>query len=361
MRPALLAWFEKHRRDLPWRRTSDPYAIWLSEVMLQQTQVDRVIPYWERFLAALPTVRALAEAPEAQVLGLWSGLGYYSRARNLHRAAKAVVTEHGGELPRSVEALLELPGFGRYTAGAVASIAHGLAAPIVDGNVARVLSRLLEIDGVPQTPAREAQLWTAAEALVVGPAPGLLNQALMELGALICTPSSPTCLLCPVREHCGALAHGRVDELPPPKPRAARKALELAVAVVRQGDAVLLAEREAKGLFGGLWELPSAEATRAHAEALAALLGAGAKVGGHRLTLERTLTHRDLTLVVFDAAVRTLPKPAAPYRTFAWVRPSELSSKGLGSATQALLDRLVLPPQAVTVSDVASSSRRKRR
>jgi A/G-specific adenine glycosylase len=198
LRAALLAWFDRNRRELPWRRTRDPYAIWLSEVMLQQTQVATVIPYWERFLARFPTVTALAEAPLDEVLSLWSGLGYYSRARNLHRAANEVVARHGGALPASHAALLALPGFGRYTAGAVASIAFGLPEPLVDGNVARVFSRACAIEGAPGDREREKKLWAEAARWVQGERPGELNQALMELGATVCTARSPRCGLCPL-------------------------------------------------------------------------------------------------------------------------------------------------------------------
>ena len=199
VRGALLGWYRRHKRDLPWRRTRDPYAIWLSETMLQQTRVETVIPYYERFLARFPSVQALAEAAPDEVSKLWSGLGYYSRARNLHAAARKVVDGYGGELPSDVAALQELPGIGRYTAGAVASIAFDRAAPIVDGNVARVLARLLDLRDDVSAPATQQRLWAEAEALARGPKPGDLNQSLMELGALICTPRAPKCLLCPLR------------------------------------------------------------------------------------------------------------------------------------------------------------------
>ena len=208
VRTQLLQWFDRSKRDLPWRKTSDPYGIWVSEVMLQQTQVERVIRYWTKFLERFPTVKSLAAAELKDVLGLWTGLGYYSRARNLHRAAQEVVARFEGELPDSVDALLTLPGFGRYTAGAVGSIAFGLATPLVDGNVARVLSRLLELDGVPGEKVREAGLWAAAEVLVEGERPGDWNQSLMELGATVCVPQNPLCLVCPVRGSCRALSEG---------------------------------------------------------------------------------------------------------------------------------------------------------
>lgn len=341
LRPLLLAWFDRSRRDLPWRRTKDPYAIWVSEVMLQQTQVDRVLRYWTRFLERFPTVRDLAEAELKDVLGLWTGLGYYSRARNLHNAAKEIVARFEGQLPDGVEALLSLPGFGRYTAGAVASIAFELEAPLVDGNVARVLSRLLVLDGAPGDRAREAALWSAAEELVSGPRPGDWNQALMELGATVCVPQNPLCLVCPVRTACGALAAGRVDELPPPKKAPKRKRLELAVAIARHGDEVLLARREEKGLFGGLWEMPAAELLPgASGDALLQqLLGKKASIGPELTVLERTLTHRDLVLRLHPVQLpKRLNKPPKGYLEWRWVARDELGSLGMSTAMQGALD-----------------------
>ncbi len=340
VRAQLLRWFDQHQRDLPWRKTKDPYGVWVSEVMLQQTQVDRVIRYWTKFLARFETVTALAEAELADVLSMWTGLGYYSRARNLHRAAKEIVEKFGGALPDGVEQLLSLPGFGRYTAGAVASIAFGLEAPLVDGNVARVLSRLLEIDGAPGDRQREALLWEVAELLVVGTRPGDWNQALMELGATVCVPQNPLCLLCPVRTSCGALASGRVDALPPPKKAAKRKKLELAVAVARKGNAVLLARREEKGLFGGLWELPAVElpVDGAGPHALAQLLGKRATIGPELMILERTLTHRDLFLRLHPVELGArLGKPPAGYLEWRWVSAKERGALGMSSAMQSAI------------------------
>lgn len=332
LRTALLRWFDGAKRDLPWRRTKDAYGIWVSEVMLQQTQVDRVVNYWTRFLARFPDVKTLAAAELKDVLGLWSGLGYYSRARNLHRAATVIAKEFKGELPDAVDALLELPGFGRYTAGAVASIAYGLEAPLVDGNVARVLSRLLLIEGRPPDRAREKTLWAVADVLVSGERPGDWNQALMELGATVCTPQNPTCLLCPVRTACGALANDRVHELPSPKLATKRKVLELRVAVARRKGEVLLARREEKGLFAGLWELPSTGG------ALEALLGARAEIGPELHVLERTLTHRDLVLRVHPVRVPTkLGRAPKGYVEWRWVPDSEVPSLGMSSAMSEVL------------------------
>ena len=214
LRAALLAWYRAERRDLPWRRTRDPYAIWVSETMLQQTRVEAVIPYYERFLARFPTVGALATADLDDVLSAWAGLGYYSRARNLKRAAEQVVADHAGCLPAAPDALRELPGIGRYTAGAIASIAFDRPAPIVDGNVARVLARLHGLREPIEQSAVRARLWAEAERLADGPAPGDLNQALMELGARICVPGTPRCDACPVSPFCDARRAGDAASLP---------------------------------------------------------------------------------------------------------------------------------------------------
>lgn len=359
LRADLLSWFDAHKRDLPWRRTRDAYAIWLSEVMLQQTQVAVVVPYWERFLARFPTLEALARAELPDVLAQWKGLGYYSRARNLHRAAQQVLAEHGGRLPASHAALLALPGFGRYTAGAVASIAFGLPAPLVDGNVARVFARLFEVEGPPGERAREARLWELAAALVEGERPGDLNQALMELGATVCRPESPTCLLCPVRRHCRALRSGRVGELPPPKERRAPVPLTLALAVWRRDGRVLLGRRADKGLFGGLWELPSAPLpeggprdAEAAAPPLSQALGTPLSLGPLLGEVQRTLTHRALTLRLHAVTAGRPPEgaPGAPpagslYAALAWVTPAEAAALGMSTAmARALEAALALAP-----------------
>ena len=322
----MLRWFDAAARDLPWRRTSDPYAIWVSEVMLQQTQVAVVERYWDRFLERFPTAKALAAAPLDDVLSLWKGLGYYARARNLHRAAQVVAAEHGGKLPATLEGLRTLPGFGRYTAGAVASIAFGLAAPIVDGNVARVLSRLFVLHGTPGDKAREARLWDLAEQLAQGVRPGDLNQALMELGATVCLPKGPLCLLCPLRTSCLALAQGLVDQLPEPKVRAPKKALRLSVGLCRKKDATLFARRHDKGLFGGLWQLPAVE----H-------LGAGAKRGERLATVQRMLTHRELTIEVFSVALPARFKGSTDYADWKWAAPREAQALGMSAAMQEAL------------------------
>jgi len=213
----LLAWYDKTKRDLPWRNTKDPYSIWVSEIMLQQTQVKTVIPYYERWIKTLPTIDKLANAPEQKILKLWEGLGYYSRAKNLKKSAKIICKEMNGKLPNTVKNLQNLPGIGRYTAGAISSIAFGLKAPVLDGNVKRVLSRLFCINKNGTTSAYENCLWKKAENLLPVRRPGDFNQALMELGATVCIPGSPICQQCPLRTICKAFLKNKVNEFPPAK------------------------------------------------------------------------------------------------------------------------------------------------
>jgi A/G-specific adenine glycosylase len=239
----LLSWYRAFHRDLPWRRTRDPYAIWVSEIMLQQTQVATVIPYYERFLARFPTVAALAEAPVDEVLRLWAGLGYYSRARNLQSGAQEVVSRHGGSVPEAIEELLALPGVGRYTAGAIASIAHNRPVPILDGNVIRVLCRIYALRGDPKRAPLHARLWQLAEEVIPEGHAGEFNQALMELGATVCTPTSPRCDVCPVAGLCEARRLGIQESLPELARSAPPTPLRMAAAVVWRGTEVLLVKR----------------------------------------------------------------------------------------------------------------------
>ncbi|MFB9068040.1 A/G-specific adenine glycosylase [Pseudofulvimonas gallinarii] len=254
----LLAWHAKHgRHDLPWQQPRDPYRVWLSEIMLQQTQVATVTGYFLRFVDALPTLPALARAPADQVMALWSGLGYYSRARNLQRAARLCVEHHGGELPADLDALMALPGIGRSTAGAILSQAFGLRAPILDGNVKRVLCRSHGIDGFPGQRAIELHLWWLADALLPPSQLADYTQAIMDLGATVCTRARPECGNCPLRDDCVALATGRVAELPTPRPRRTLPQRSAAwLVAVHDSRRVLLHRRPSPGIWGGLWSLP---------------------------------------------------------------------------------------------------------
>ncbi|HEY3368470.1 MAG TPA: A/G-specific adenine glycosylase [Symbiobacteriaceae bacterium] len=256
---ALLNWFATHQRDLPWRRSRDPYHIWVSEVMLQQTRVETVIPYYQRWLAQFPTLASLAAAPDEQVLKAWEGLGYYSRARNLHQAARDVAARYGGEVPDDPEAIAELKGVGSYTAGAVLSMAFNRPVAAVDGNVMRVLSRLYLISDDIAQPATRQAMEVLARALIPPGQAGAFNQALMELGALVCTPANPACLACPVAEFCRARAEGRQGELPVKAKAKAPRPVDIVAAVIRHKGRVMLVRRPPDGLLGGLWEFPGGE------------------------------------------------------------------------------------------------------
>jgi A/G-specific adenine glycosylase len=257
----LLRWFARHEREMPWRAARgeprDPYHVWLAEVMLQQTQVATVIPYYRRWLERFPTLNDLAAAPVDDVLKLWEGLGYYSRARNFHRAAQAVVSEYGGRVPDTVEELRKLSGVGPYTAGAIASLAFGRDAPVLDGNVARVLSRVFALDKPPSEPRAKEHLWELAEALLPQGRAGEFNEALMDLGATTCTPRSPQCPECPINTHCSAYANGNPEGYPV---KAAKKAVPqqtiLTAVIVDSHGRMLMAQRPHRGLLGGLWEFP---------------------------------------------------------------------------------------------------------
>lgn len=254
----LVRWQKQHgRQTLPWQHTGDAYKVWLSEVMLQQTQVATVLAYYARFLQAYPTVSDLAEAPEQDVMQLWAGLGYYTRARNLHACAKQVVTRFGGQFPRAVADLESLPGIGLSTAGAIASLAYGVQAPILDGNVKRVFCRYYGVEGYPEQSATKKTLWEIAAANVPTQQPGIYNQALMDLGATCCTPRKPACSVCPLRQRCVALRTGVVGLLPASKPKKARPELHfLSLIVQDERGAVLLELQTDKGVWQGLWTTP---------------------------------------------------------------------------------------------------------
>lgn len=253
----LLQWFKKNQRDLPWRKTSDPYAIWVSEIMLQQTQVATVIPYYEKFLKTFPTLQHLSRANISDVLKVWEGLGYYSRARNLHQASRMVVNQFNGKIPDTLESLLTLPGIGRYTAGAILSIVFNKEAPILDGNVKRVLSRLFAVLGNPVKGKTEGFLWQLSKSLVPKGRAGLFNQALMDLGAMICTPKNPQCLKCPLCGRCKACSSGKPEKFPSRSIKKKIPHVKAVSAVIQKSGKVLLKQRPPKGLLGGLWEFPN--------------------------------------------------------------------------------------------------------
>lgn len=338
--PRLVAWQRTHgRHDLPWQGTRDPYRVWLSEVMLQQTQVVTVLAYFERFLARFPNVQALADAPLDEVLTLWAGLGYYSRARNLHRCAQAVVAEHGGEFPRSAEALETLPGIGRSTAAAIAAFCFGERAAILDGNVKRVLTRALGFDADLAVAANERALWGRASALLPADAADMpaWTQGVMDLGATVCTTRRPDCLLCPLSEVCVARREGRPEDYPVKTRKLKRSTREhWWLWLVAPDASVWLQQRAASGIWAGLWTLPLFEHETALEDTLSTL---GVHVAAEpQPTLRHALTHLDWTLhprrVLLDAAAAARVGTALAGR---WVSPADLRQTALPAPLRKLL------------------------
>lgn len=279
--PLLLAWYDGSGRDLPWRHTRDPYCIWLSEIMLQQTTVTAVIPYYQRFLSRFPDVATLATAPIETVIDAWAGLGYYSRARNLHAAAQRVMSDYGGTFPSSLDELTDLPGVGRSTAGAIRAIAFGERGVILDGNVRRVLVRLLALDGDPRSTAAEKQLWSWAEALTPVDRADDYAQAIMDLGATCCTPTKPTCAPCSLAPHCQANLQGRQAELPAKRTQKAVPTVVQVALLLERDSRWRVERRPLSGMLGGLWEFPTCIVAAGDdpariAAALAATYGVGA-------------------------------------------------------------------------------------
>jgi A/G-specific adenine glycosylase len=350
MRAALVRWFGRVKGDrgLPWRQTRDPYAVWLSEIMLQQTRAASAIPYYQRFLAALPTVADLAEAPGEQVLSLWSGLGYYRRARMLHAAARQVMTEWGGRFPSEPEQLRALEGVGAYTAGAVASIAFGRPAALVDGNVTRVLARLFGVEEDVRRSRGAARIWELAEALVaVGEGdPGDWNQALMELGATVCVPGEPRCGLCPVRAHCQGRARGVAATLPRASPKRKPTAVARVAVVLASTRSVLLARRRPDVLFGGLWEPPGVDGADEALTGLARRLGVDPERLRRAGEVVHVLSHRRLVVDVRRGGLgrRSRWAPPGPDYDGAEVVPLE----ALATLPQASLSLKVLAVANVT-------------
>lgn len=344
LRRQLLRWFELHKRPTPWRDNPDPYRVWVSEIMLQQTQTATVIPYFERFIARFPDVHALGAAPLEEVLRYWEGLGYYARARNLHRAAQLIV-QNGGHLPTTAEQLRELPGIGAYTAGAIASIAFGQPVPVVDGNVTRVLARLLWLKGDLKRHAAQKQLWQLAEQLVDPDHPGAFNQALMELGSTVCTPTQPRCPECPVTHLCEAYRRGQPTAVPEPSRRIPTRTVVDVSAIVEREGRVLLAQRPPEGLWGGLWEFP--RTTRSARESLETLAiraaeQLGIQVEPRQLLLQvrHVVTYSKIHLYGYLCAWHSGEAQCGPYRAVAWLTPEELQHYPLPAPQRKLAEAL---------------------
>jgi len=341
-RGALLRWYRANRRDLPWRRTADPYAIWVSEIMLQQTQVATVPPYYRAFLERFPDVATLAAAVENDVLAQWTGLGYYRRARSLHQGARDVMRLHGGKIPADAVTLRTLPGIGRYTAGAIASIAFDCTEPILDGNVRRVLSRWFDVDGAELGKGEEERrLWDLADQLVRGSSPGDLNQALMELGATTCLPREPACTACPLRNACFARANDAVERLPSATPHKKSITVRVGVAVIRRSGKVLLERPDGANPFRGTWDLPAVEldgngfATEALTRRLDQRHRVGVAMGDCLGHATHDILHRRLKLEAHGGALRR--GRIADSRDLSWIAVNRLADHPVSGATRKVL------------------------
>jgi len=345
--PALLDWFHRHgRKHLPWQRDITPYRVWVSEIMLQQTQVATVIPYYERFMARFPDVATLAAASIDEVLHLWTGLGYYARGRNLHRAAQRVVNEYGGVFPSTLDEMQSLPGIGRSTAGAILAISLSQRHPILDGNVKRVLTRYFGVRGFPGEAKIEAKLWTLADACTPANDVGSYTQATMDLGATVCVRSRPLCNACPVSKQCVARIKGLQSELPTRKLRKARPQRDaFAVLVIRNDGAVLLEKRPAAGLWGGLWAFPQFDEHSLASQWLNDRFGAVSEATSD--IYHHAFTHFDLQLHPVIARVDSVPARIADGDEHRWYDATRPAKIGLTKPVVDLIRRIVLPPPVV--------------
>lgn len=334
-RRRLLAWYRRNRREMPWRRTRDPYAILVSEVMLQQTRVETATPYFERWMARFPTLADLARAEEDEVMAAWAGLGYYRRARNLQALAKQVVAKQGGRLPKTFAELAELPGVGPYTAGAVASIAFGEPVPCVDGNVVRVASRLLALRG-PDSPATRRRIQLAAASWVPARSPGDWNQALMELGATVCLPRAPRCDACPVAVACAARAKGIQDSIPKPAASQAPAVQEMRFALVRHAGTTLLVRNPERGLLAGMWMLPGGPATTPLARIAREQAGIRIRLGARLAAARHLFSHRTWEMTLQRATLLEVDSAPPALRTW-WCPDADLATAALPTAMRRLL------------------------
>ena len=335
----LLAWFDTHgRKDLPWQRMPAPYRVWVSEIMLQQTQVATVIGYFDRFMERLPDIAALAAAPLDTVLHLWSGLGYYARARNLHRAASEIMTRHGGVFPESLEEVEALPGIGRSTAAAILSLSRGQRHAILDGNVKRVLARYAGIEGYPGIKAVETQLWALADKLTPADRPAAYTQAIMDLGATLCVRSRPLCAACPVERGCVARLRGLQDRLPSPKPRKARprKSAHVVIAV-EPGGAVLLERRPVTGIWGGLWSFPQFDAVPDAEAWITRMLAAEGSRRHPWPPYHHAFTHFDLELFPLVLKHVAPGSQVADTERYCWYDPRTPAELGLAAPVAELI------------------------
>ena len=344
---ALIGWFDANREDLPWRRDRSPYTVWLSEVMLQQTQVNTVIPYYERLLSRFPGIDVLARASLDDVLKAWEGLGYYSRARNLHQAAKVIVNELGGQFPSTVEDLLKLPGIGRYTAGAIASLAFSRDAPVLDGNLIRVFARLFDIADDITQPRTKRNLWDLAEKVLPSGRAGLWNEGLMELGRCICTPKSPRCSICPVDQYCQANKLGIQEARPVRSCKPATPHFDVTAAVIRRGDGlILIAQRPLGGMLGGLWEFPGGKQQSGEtlpeclSREIREELGIDIRVGQQIAVVKHAYTHFRITLYAYLCDYIGGTPQAIECADWAWVTLGNLDNYAFPVTDRKIIDKL---------------------
>lgn len=337
----LLSWFDKHgRKDLPWQKNITPYRVWVSEIMLQQTQVKTVIPYYERFMRSFPTVKALALAPTDEVLHHWSGLGYYARARNLHKTAQIVHEQFKGKFPNSVEALEELPGIGRSTAGAICAIAHKQHASILDGNVKRVLARHYAIEGWPGKTAVQKELWQIAEQLTPEKRTADYTQAIMDLGATLCTRSKPQCPLCPVKADCKALADDRVKEFPYSKPKKALPTKHRQMLLITYKRKLLLKQRPPQGLWGGLFAFPELDISDDPTDWCAANIQSPIKAHTELGELKHSFSHYHLQIQAHHIELAKKPRQIQDSNSQLWYDLAQPQSIGTAAIVPKLLKRL---------------------
>lgn len=332
----LLLWYDQEKRDLPWRKTCDPYAIWVSEIMLQQTRVDTVRDYYQRWMEHFPDIKSLAEADSEVVLKLWEGLGYYSRARNLHKAARQINQEMAGIFPSSYMKILDLPGVGPYTAGAIASIAFGQPIPAVDGNVSRVISRMFALAEIDQRDTQQA----IREQVKLGfpsERAGDFTQALMELGALVCLPRNPVCIDCPLSSECVAYAQDKQDLWPITKSKNPVRIVERQVAVINKGGDILMHQRPSKGLLADLWEFPGVESghKKDFAAQFADEYGLRLKIGKHLLDVRHVFTHLVWDMKVYEATLVS-NDGLTPRTDFRWIHPAEMEQLAIPTAFQKI-------------------------
>jgi A/G-specific adenine glycosylase len=342
-----LNWYQSQKRDLPWRRTQNPYFIWVSEIMLQQTQVIKVIPYYERWISNFPTVEKLAKSSESKVLKLWEGLGYYSRARNLHKAAKIVTLEHGGKLPDSYDEILKLPGIGHYSAGAILSIAYSKNEIVLDGNVIRVLARLFKLDENGSNKKSLFNLRQYAERLLPENSPGDFNQAMMELGSEICSPRKPSCSICPPQRWCMSFPSGEQENYPPPKTRQPSKKIEVSAAVILKKGKVYIQQRPIKGLMGGLWEFPGGKKEKNESQENCLLreikeeLGVDVEIQEKLMTIKHSYTKFRVTLHVFNCRLPSGKIKATCCEKWKWVKVNDLTNHAFPAANVKIVDHLM--------------------